>query len=827
MVTGAVRVPLGAHERRLVLQLAAAATPPGVRLGPTADTLPDEVDAVLWRLGPMATRSYPWLLKMVDVAVRVRTGRGLTALPTDQAQRVLCDLASEAGNTWLLRAASVPIKIARCEEPGFRQALGLPGSQRAKVALPQPPRDLRMVDARGLDDHEELEVDVVVVGTGAGGAPLAHALASRGHAVLMLEEGGAPSRRDFQGDPIVRARRLYRHEVTLALGNALIPIPVGMGVGGTTTVNAGTCFRLPEPVLRRWRLDSGIADLDPDTLDPYFDRVEAMLEVGTDDAAALGGCARVIARGCEALGWAHGPLRRNAPGCDGQGECFFGCPTEAKRSTDVSFVPAAVGAGASVYTHARVEEILTDSGRATGVVARATREDGSRAELRVRATVTVLACGALHTPALLLANQLAGGSGQLGRNLTIHPASHAWARFDEEIHGYHAIPQGYGVDALVDEGIRMEGVFLPPALAAASFPGFGPEWTDFVERLDRTACFGFMIADHSRGRVTVDARGRPRIRYRLDDVDLAKVIRGHASLARVYFAGGARDVLPAIAGLGPLTSLADVERLERDGPQQLRARDIELTAYHPLGTCRMGVDASRSVIDGQHECHDVDNLFVVDGSAVRGPLGVNPQLTIMSLAVRASEFVERRIEGGPRVHVRASTAPLAVAASRPDATGLSFEETMAGQCRLVSDKTRAPIAVRITLHATAADVSDVAAALVLDGARWDLDGSIEVEGICRRAATTGSLWMRPRQRRGTIIYRLRFRGDDGSLHWLHGDKDVGGWALLRGMTTLHTEIRRDGDDHALAHGVLHFDLRHVGRWLASFARTRIAPRAVG
>src|SRR5262249_3232894 len=155
-----------------------------------------------------------------------------------------------------------------------------------------------------------------------------------------------------------------------------------------------------------------------------------------------------------------------------------------------------------------------------GVEAIAVPVNGVRRRIAVRAKAVVLACGAFHTPALLLANGLANSSDQVGRNLTIHPCGYSWALFDEKIRGWEEVPQGYSVEEFVDQGIRFEGGFVPFQLAAGQFLQVGPRWTEMLEQFDRLACFGFMISDQSRGRVTLGVRGEPSISYRVNDVDL-------------------------------------------------------------------------------------------------------------------------------------------------------------------------------------------------------------------------------------------------------------------------------------------------------------------
>src|SRR6185312_3175586 len=241
-----------------------------------------------------------------------------------------------------------------------------------------------------------VECDVVVIGTGAGGAVVGRELAEAGLAVVFVEEGRYFDRSDFTGRSFEMQQKLYRRGGgTFSIGNVAIPIPLGQTVGGTTTVNSGTCYRTPDRVLHQWQHDLGLAELGPDGLAPYFERVESVLGVERSKAELMGGNGRVIARGCESLGFTkHGPLKRNAPECDGQGVCCFGCPTDAKRSTNVSYVPLALKAGAALFTGLRAERVMVDGGRAVGVVARTTAGHA----LTVRARSVVVSCGAILTP---------------------------------------------------------------------------------------------------------------------------------------------------------------------------------------------------------------------------------------------------------------------------------------------------------------------------------------------------------------------------------------------------------------------------------------------
>ncbi len=629
------------------LEVFASTVLPAGQLLPAAGAEATRRAAALVASLPSAARTgFKALLKALDVQALLSHRATFASLPLGRRVDVLDSLDRSEATHLALRALLAPIKLGYFDDRSVFEQLGC-------RYVVEPPKKLeparwreQLVDASTLPDGETLECDVVIVGTGAGGAPLAHSLARRGHAVLLVEEGAAFDRRDFNGRAIDMMKKLYRQGgMTVAFGNTAIPIPLGKGVGGTTLINSGTCFRVPGSVLETWRA-AGLSDFSEQALASHYETVERFLEVAPSSKAALGKPAELIAKGCDALGYSHHPLRRNAPGCDGQGLCCFGCPTDAKRSMNVSYVPAALEAGAQLLTGFKVEKVLSERGTAFGVSGVAT---GNGAKLTVRAKVVVVACGALMTPVLLEQSGLASTSGQLGRNLSIHPASAAIGLFSESLDASRTVPQGYAIDEFAHEGLYFEGGTTPLDLTAVSLAGFGPSYTALMEQYDRTFGFGFMVKDTSRGRVTAARDGTPRISYWVNEADRAQLQRGFSLLAKVYFAAGAKEVRVPVRGHERLTSASDLERLER---ASVPARHMDLTAYHPLGTARMGVDPLHSVVDGTHEAHDVTNLFVCDGSAVPSSLGVNPQLTIMAMSLRAAEFVDRRLE---RLHARAAT----------------------------------------------------------------------------------------------------------------------------------------------------------------------------
>ena len=463
---------------------------------------------------------------------------------------------------------------------------------------------------------QTLHADICVIGAGAGGAVAAAELAEGGLDVVVLEQGYRHDPDRFTARPPQMLAQLYRDGgQTLTVGTPPIMLPLGSGLGGTTLVNSGTCFRTPPRVLARWRDEFGL-DVDEQSLRPCFERVEQALSVSEVTPELAGANAAVARRGAERLGWSHGYLRRNARGCVGSGVCAFGCPTSAKQHTGITYVPRAERAGARIVTGASVERVLVERGRAArGVRARLASGVG----LEVHAPIVIVAAGTIHTPLLLGRSGLGGESGQLGRNLSLHPATAAFALMDEVVDMAKGVPQSFYVDEFASEGIVFEGVAGPPAYAAMSLPLTGERHARAMSNYRHLAQFGLMVSDSSRGSVHSPA-GQTVVRYDVDDADLQRFRDGLQRMRELLEAAGAREVyLPLPDGVRP---------------ERARLRDLKLMAFHPLGTARADARASHGVIDGDLQVHGVKGVYVADGSAVPSSLGVNPQMTIMALATR-------------------------------------------------------------------------------------------------------------------------------------------------------------------------------------------------
>jgi len=479
--------------------------------------------------------------------------------------------------------------------------------------------------------------EVLVVGSGPGGAVVAKELAEAGRDVLLVEEGPPFGTKDFGQEVSQAMARMFREGgMRTARGRTYIPTMQAIALGGGSVVNSAICARSPGWVFDKWAERTGTEALTGGVLDPHYQRIEDFLGVAPTAEDVLGRRNLLFKQGCDALGLTSSPTHRNVRGCKGSGECFTGCRNGAKQSTDVSYVPAAIRAGARVLTSVRVEQLAVSGRRVTGVRGRTIEPFTWReAEpVSIDAQVVVLAAGCMATPLILLRSGAGNSSGRVGRDLQCHPGLAIMAVFPERIDPWEGATQGYHSLHFLEEGIKLEVLWSPPAVLAARFPGLGHDFQRHLRMYDRMAPFDVIVAaDHSRGTVR-PRRGSwdPEIRYELDPHDVERLQRGMGILSDICWAAGAESILPGLFGVPDLlSSREEAEILKR---ARLDARHTVTAANHAFGTARMSRRPADGVVDESGRCHDLDNVYVADTSIFPGSPAVNPMLTCMALADR-------------------------------------------------------------------------------------------------------------------------------------------------------------------------------------------------
>jgi choline dehydrogenase-like flavoprotein len=450
-----------------------------------------------------------------------------------------------------------------------------------------------------------------------------------------VEEGGYHPTSSFNPYLTESIPRLYRDAGgTIIMGRPPIPYAEGRCVGGGTVVNGGMTWRPPEQVLEDWARITKQPDLGPKAMEPLFDRVEARIHAKPQHPVSVGEDSRLLEEGAKRLGWRYEHNRRAQDRCVGSNQCLTGCPTGAKQSTLVSYIPRAFSHGARCLTEVRVNRLWIENNRCVGVLGKAinprTRQEDI--EVRVRAKAVVVACGAIQTPFLLLGHRLGRPSRQLGRNFLCHPNTKVVAVYPHDIYAWRGVSQGGQIRELHEEGIVMAENAVPPGTAAAQIPFLGQEAMDLMKRYNAMAMTGVLVEDSHAGTVT-RSFGAPMAKYSITRYDHARFLRGVRYLATLHFEMGAERVILPFSNFHVADSVDDLARIE----QTQRSRStIELFTVHMMGTCRMGSRAKHSVVNLEGELWDLPGCYVADASLFPTAVGVNPQVTIMALATRVA-----------------------------------------------------------------------------------------------------------------------------------------------------------------------------------------------
>lgn len=487
-----------------------------------------------------------------------------------------------------------------------------------------------------------LRADAVVVGSGAGGAPVAARLAEAGREVVLLESGSRLLSTDLTGNEAELLPRLMAP--TLAPDSGM-EIYAGQCVGGSTLVNDALCWRTPPEILAAWRRDHALAGLSDAAIAPFVDRVWQDIHATPTDRAHLNRNAHRLELGAQRLGWASEAMPRNVRECTNLGLCNVGCPTGAKQSTLMTYVPRAEQAGARLLADTRADRVLVNGGAVVGVEATAldpaTRQP--LRTLRVEAPLVCVAAGVLNTAALLLRSGLSGHSGSLGQGLQFHSSVQVTARFPEPVYGYYGPTMSYAVSEFSDvngrggPGFMIENVSVSPVLTASALPGFGASHARVMEALPFLGRSVVVLRDRTRGSVEIARSGAARIRYQPVREDLERLRLGIQAIARAYLAADASEVYLPVNHLPPVRSEQDLDALDA---WETDTRDLSLLyAVHLFGGACMAGSAKRGFVNEEGRAWEVKGLFVTDASSLPGNTGVNPQVTILANALRIAEGI--------------------------------------------------------------------------------------------------------------------------------------------------------------------------------------------
>lgn len=496
----------------------------------------------------------------------------------------------------------------------------------------------RHVSFRGAGDLDlDAEVDFVVIGSGAGGATAAVTLARAGRSVALVEAGAWREPEHYPSSVYGGMRDLmddWNAQVTM--GRALWPIVQARTMGGTTVINSAICVRTPDDIFAKWEAEHGIADLRRPVRDAQ-DRIERELSVEEVPLASLGKSNLHAIAGAKKLGFRESHvMRRYTKGCAGSGMCLQGCRDRRKQSTNVTYVPETLARGGLVVSSARVDRIVIERGRATGIVGRfvhpRTRAEGTKVRIRAKRAV-IVAASATWSPVLLAASGVK--SPALGKYFRAHPGTGVFGVYDDPVDMNTGATQGWASTGFRnDPGLKLETLAIPFELVASRLSGGGETLMKRIGAYRNVAMWCHAVRAESVGTVSRSFFGKPVVRYELDRADMERFRKGMVLVAEQHVAAGAKSVLPGISGMPYELAANDVGKLA-DAPLDPRAYIAILS--HLFGGCVMGSDPRTSVTDRLGRVHGYEGLVVADASVIPTNLGVNPQHTIMGLAATFAE----------------------------------------------------------------------------------------------------------------------------------------------------------------------------------------------
>ncbi len=491
-----------------------------------------------------------------------------------------------------------------------------------------------------IHDYEDVrqgfdtDADVVVVGSGAGGAVAAANFASAGLRTVVLEAGPEVRPEDMTRDaPRFMARYMWEGGLRMIGGTGQVPSLQGRCVGGSTVMNSAILLPLPQWVRDAWCEESGYETFGDASLDRAYARVFGRLQVTPTPMTVMGRRNLIVRDALRHAGLPGKPLPRAVVDCEGCADCLTGCAGGHKQSVDRSYLPEAREHGAEIFTHATVERVLTRGRHARGVagVIIEPRTWKKVARFRVNAPLVVMAAGPLHTPVILQDSGMTG-NGTVGRTLFAHIGGGIVGIMDEVVDPWLGATQGFGAMSPDIRGMKYECLWASPSVLMVRWGDVG---RPFMQRLDEVK-HATVIAIVYRARVQGEVRSffGPRARVWIPDDEARTVLRGMKVATDALLAVGARYVHTAIPGaVDEMRSLKDTETLLNP---RLGARDLQHTMNHVFGSCRMSRDGS---VDEHGKLRGVEGVYVCDASVFPSPSAVNPQATVMAL----SDITSRRL----------------------------------------------------------------------------------------------------------------------------------------------------------------------------------------
>ncbi len=449
--------------------------------------------------------------------------------------------------------------------------------------------------------------DFIIIGSGAAGGVLSYYLTKSGADVLMLEAGKHYTPDTFPDNELDANAQLMWNGGTDMSTDASTIFLRGKAVGGGTIVNQCLLDRFDDVAYDDWRTVSDIDFLNSKTMERHYDEVESHIDLYHLQKKDWNRNAEIYTEGFDKLGLEWAPLRRGQNKCDGNDciVCLGGCPRSSKQSTFETFIPKALKQGLTLISEFEAGEVIHGN---SFVTVHGKKNGKSQSFYGAKC---VVACGAIGSTQLLLNSGLQNRLPALGDNFFCHPQWMSIGFFNEIVDSHKGSFQSVkSSDPRFRQwGFKLENVFAGPVAVAMLRPGYGFEHQNFMKRYRNMACIEVSVRDQDPGSIRLNNKGRLVIKKPLSEGDRQRANRGNELIRNLFEAQGAYEVMTSPLQIG----------------------------LHLMGGCNIGQNEATSVVNEAFQVHGLPNLYVADSGIFPNAPGINPSLSIMALAHRASE----------------------------------------------------------------------------------------------------------------------------------------------------------------------------------------------
>ena len=571
-------------------------------------------------------------------------------------KRFLTDLEFQNFPRWYMQLVQAAIRMSKqlCymgyySDPAVYESIGyvpfskrkdvddrkrqFPGSH-SKAAL------LKVLEGSDIKTNE-ITADVVIVGSGAAASILANQLVQMGRKVLLVERGGLEQPLSFTEDEVDMVSRLYADGALQLSRDFRFQVFQGSCVGGSTVVNNAVCFETPDYILHKWIHEMSIG-IDRKRYESSMASIYDLMHIThtpvmTDDKFLNPG-GRLFAEACKKMGYDKPQLdsvMANINGCLGSGYCNMGCKYGKKLSMLDTILPQTQLAYPGSLQIIANCEVISFNKNGTGIASISGQFKNGQ-KITIKGKTFISSAGAISSSILLLKSNL--GITNAGKKLAFNLGTQITAAYNQPVNSYDGLQISHFLRT-DDRRYVMETWYNPPMFQSTAMPGWFDQHFYNMQQYGNMACTGILVGTASNAEVKQAGLFKRDINYVPTEDDFDSLMDGLQKAAEIYLTGGAERVMPNTFNYYEYKT---VKELKENLRKNVKASpDISTGSGHPQGGNVMSNDAQTGVVDENFKVFGYDNLFVCDASVFPTSLGVNPQVTVMSLAHYAAPLIAK------------------------------------------------------------------------------------------------------------------------------------------------------------------------------------------